>query len=262
MTKPLRPPFAVRLVFALLALSFTAFSQITGELRGTILDSTASVVPGVRVSLTSVETGETRNQSADAEGRFAFALLKVGTYEVRAEKEGFRTAVARADVRTGEIASVRLNLEVGQVTETVQVTDAASLIDTENAQIQRSVEGQNVMDIPVNRNPNLFALTAPGVAPVSNTNPFLGTGSFNSNGGRGRGNNITVDGITTTDVSVTGTGGPLGPLNFNAIKEVKVITNNFSAEYGRNSSSQVLYITKGGTNALHGDFEEFRRTTP
>src|SRR5204863_6139211 len=95
------------------------------------------------------------------------------------------------------------------------------------------------------------------IAPVSANNSFLGTGSFNSNGGRGRGNNIMVDGITATDVSVTGTGGPLGPLNFSSIKEVKVITNNFSAEYGRNSSSQVLYITKGGSNELHGEAYEF-----
>jgi outer membrane receptor protein involved in Fe transport len=102
-------------------------------------------------------------------------------------------------------------------------------------------------------------LTAPGIAPVSANNGFLGSGSFNANGGRGRGNNIMVDGITATDVSVTGTGGPLDPLNFSSIKEVKVITNNFSAEYGRNATSQVLYITKNGTNELHGElFEYFR----
>jgi len=234
-------------------------AQITGELRGTVLDSSGAAVLGAKINLRSMETGETRNQVADENGRFSFPLLRVGSYEVRAEKDGFRTSVARASVLTGEIASVRLSLELGQVTETIQVTDAAAVLDTENAQIQTSILGAAIQEIPVARNPNIFATIAPGVAPVSSNNPFLGTGSFNSNGGRGRGNNVMVDGITATDVSVTGTGGTLNPLNFSSIKEVKVITNNFSAEYGRNSGSQLLYITKNGTNELHGElFEYFR----
>jgi outer membrane receptor protein involved in Fe transport len=192
-------------------------------------------------------------------GQFTFPLIRIGAYEVAAESPGFRQTQTRAEVRTGETTNVRLLLEIGQVTETVMVTDAATALDTTNAQIQTSVTGQAVQDLPVARNPNLFVLTAPGIAPVSANNGFLGSGSFNANGGRGRGNNIMVDGITATDVSVTGTGGPLDPLNFSSIKEVKVITNNFSAEYGRNATSQVLYITKNGTNELHGElFEYFR----
>jgi outer membrane receptor protein involved in Fe transport len=251
--------FSFKVGLLLLAIAMMSFAQITGELRGTVLDPSGAAVPSAKVTLRSLETGETRTQTADDNGRFGFNLLRIGAYEVRAEKEGFRTTVGRGEVLTGEIASVRLSLEVGQVTETVQVTDAAALLDTENAQLQTSVAGEAIQEIPVGRNPNLFALTAPGVAPVSANNPFLGSGSFNSNGGRGRGNNITVDGITATDVSVTGTGGTLNPLNFSSIKEVKVISNNFSAEYGRNASSQVLYITKNGTNELHGEvFEYFR----
>lgn len=232
-------------------------AQITGDLRGVIVDSSGGGINKAKVTLKSLETGETRQADVDSEGRFNFSLLRIGNYEVRAEAQGFRSTTTTAEVRTGEIGSVRLSLEVGSITETVSVTDAVTALDTENSQIQTSFTGTKIQDIPVNRNPNLFALAAPGVAPVSGNNPFLGSGSFNSNGGRGRGNNITVDGITATDVSVTGTGGPLGPLNFSAIKEVKVITNNFSAEYGRNSSAQVLYITKNGTNDLHGELYHY-----
>src|SRR5262249_13607988 len=92
---------------------------------------------------------------------------------------------------------------------------------------------------------------------VTANNPFLGSGSYNANGGRGRGNNVTVDNITATDISVTGTGGVLSPLNFSTIKEVKIITNNFNAEYGRNASSQLQFITKSGTNQFHGEAYEF-----
>jgi outer membrane receptor protein involved in Fe transport len=243
----------------LLFCATSAFAQITGELRGVVTDPSGAAVADARITLRDLETGQQRSATANALGEFGFSLLRIGQYEVRAEAPGFRNVAARAEIRTGEITDVRLPLEVGQVTETVQITDAATLLDTSNAQIQTSFTGQTIQELPVGRNPNLFVLAAPGIAPVSSNNPFLGSGSFNANGGRGRGNNIMVDGITATDVSVTGTGGTLNPLNFSSIKEVKIITNGFSAEYGRNSTSQVLYITKNGTNELHGElFEYFR----
>ena len=234
-----------------------ASAQITGEIRGMVLDSTGAAVITARVTAKNLETGFTRTQEVTDDGRFTFPLLPIGTFEVRAEASGFRVSLTQAVVRTGEISTVQFRLEVGQVTETVIVTDIVSQLDMENAQIQNSVAGETIQELPVGRNPNMFALMSPGIAPVSANNPFLGSGSFNSNGGRGRGNNITVDGITATDVSVTGTGGVLNPLHFASLKEVKVITNNFSAEYGRNSSSQVLYITKNGTNDLHGELFEY-----
>ncbi|MCW5981834.1 MAG: TonB-dependent receptor [Bryobacteraceae bacterium] len=245
------------LVAFLFLLTSVASAQITGELRGVVVDASEAAVAQARVILTNVATGVSREMATDNEGRLAFNLLPPGDYEVRAEAAGFRSTVTRAEVRTGEITSVRVALEVGQVTEVITVLDTVTPLDVENAQIQTGVVGESIQDIPVNRNPNLFALMAPGVAPVTANNPFLGSGSFNSNGGRGRGNNITVDGITATDVSVTGTGGVITPLNFAAIREVKLITNNFSAEYGRNSSSQLLYITKSGANALTGQLYHF-----
>ena len=243
--------------FGLLCAGQGLQAQITGELRGNVVDASGAAVPTAKIFLKNNETGQTRDQTVNGQGEFAFNLLQIGSYQVRAEANGFVAAVVNAPVRTGETATVKIALQVGGVTQTVDVGSSVQQLDTENAQIQNAVTGQAVQEIPVGRNPNAFALLSPGVAPVSANNPFLGSGSFNSNGGRGRGNNIVVDGITATDVSVTGTGGPLGPLNFASIKEVQVITNNFNAEYGRNSSSQVLYITKNGTNALHGELYEY-----
>ncbi|HZO57046.1 MAG TPA: carboxypeptidase-like regulatory domain-containing protein, partial [Bryobacteraceae bacterium] len=242
---------------SLFAFATVAFGQITGDLRGVVLDSQGGAISQAKVTLKSLETGEVRTADVSADGAFNFALLKIGNYEVKAESTGFRTSSTQAQVRAGEVGSVRFVMEVGQVTETVTVTDAVAQLDTQNSQIQSAVVGKAVLELPVNRNPNLFALMLPGTVPVTANNPFLGSGSFNSNGGRGRGNNITVDGITSTDVSVTGTGGSLTPLVFQTLQEVKVISNNFSAEYGRNSSSQVIYLTKSGTNQLHGELFEF-----
>ena len=250
-----------RRVSALAVLSFFSclvlHAQITGELRGTVSDPTGAAIPKATVTLTNLETRQVRTQTASSEGEFSFNLLGIGSYEVEAVAPGFSTEKAEAQVRTGETSSVAFKLNVGQVTEALQVSDAVAQVDTENSQLQTSFTGQAIQEIPVGRNANLFVLGVPGVAPVSANNPFLGSGSFNANGGRGRGNNIMVDGITATDVSVTGTGGATGPLNFSSIKEVKIITNDFNAEYGRNSSSQVLYITKGGTNELHGEMYDY-----
>ncbi len=244
-------------IAALLMPGMELRAQITGELRGNVVDASGAAVGAAKITLKNTENGQSRDQSVNSQGEFAFNLLQVGSYEVRAEAPGFVASTARVPVKTGETASVKLTLQVGQITQSVEISDAVQQLDTENAQIQNAVTGQTVQEIPVGRNPNAFALLSPGVAPVSSNNPFLGSGSFNSNGGRGRGNNITVDGITATDVSVTGTGGPLGPLNFASVKEVQVITNNFNAEYGRNSSSQVIYITKNGTNNLRGELYEY-----
>lgn len=248
---------AFALTGALLATVSIASAQITGDIRGTVTDNSGGSITAAKVTLKSLGSGETRTAGVAADGGFSFPLLKIGMYEIRAEAAGFRATITQAEVKAGEIATAKMVLEVGQVTEAVTVTDAVATLDTQNSQLQQSITGTALMDIPVNRNPNLFALTLPGIVPMTANNSFLGSGSFNSNGGRGRGNNITVDGVTTTDVSVTGTGGPITPLIFQTLAEVKVITNNFSAEYGRNSSAQALYLTKSGTNALHGELWEF-----
>jgi carboxypeptidase family protein/TonB-dependent receptor-like protein len=253
------------IVSGMLVIGFTvtADGQITGGLRGTVSDPTGAAVPKANVTLTDLDTKQTRAQSVNDAGEFSFELLKLGNYEVKVEAAGFAASTTQAEVKAGEYAFVTFKLEVGQVTQTVEVSTAVSRVDTENAQLQTAITGQAVQEIPVGRDPNFFALMAPGVAPVpgvttqGNTNPFLGSGSFNVNGGRGRGNNITVDGMTATDVSTTGGGGSLGALNFSSIREVKVITNNFSAEYGRNASGQVLYLTKSGTNDVHGEAYEY-----
>jgi outer membrane receptor protein involved in Fe transport len=232
-----------------------ASAQTTGDLRGIITDPSGATVAGAKVTLTSLETGESRAVATDAEGRYAIPLLKIGEYSVAVEATGFRREVAQATVRSAEITALNLKLEVGQVTEQIEVTDAANPLDTQNAQVQQSFEARTVQEIPVGRNPNLLAATLPGIVPAPSG---FNTGSFISHGNRARANNITIDNITATDVSVAGTGSSNNqPLNFSSIKEVKVITNTFSAEFGRNSGSQVQYVTKSGTNEFHGELYEY-----
>ena len=252
-------PRALFSVSALILL-FTAGvrAQTAGDIKGVVADASGGAVAGAKVRLSNAETGEARTQLSDGAGRFTFDQLRIGAYELQVEAAGFRQAHTAARVRAGETADVRLRLEVGVVNEIVEVTDAVSPLDTTNAQMQMSVEGAPLAALPVRRDPILLVLTAPGITPVTANNPFLGVGNYNAHGGRGRANNITVDNITATDISNTGVGGQqTSLLNYEQIKEVKLITNNFSAEYGRNASSQLLFVTKSGTNQLHGALFHF-----
>jgi hypothetical protein len=233
-------------------------AQITADVTGIVLDQAGASVPNSKVTITSQETGERRVAAVDTQGRFAANQLKIGLYAVQAEAPGFRPVRTETTLRSGETSSVQFKLEVGQVRESVTVSDVVSPLDSSDSQIQLSLDSARVQDLPVARNPILFALTVPGVVPVTANNPFLNAGGYNSHGGRGRGNNITVDSITASDISSTGNAGSqLGPLNFSVIKEVKVITNNFNAEYGRNANSQLQFITKSGTNEYHGEAYEY-----
>ncbi|MDP2997355.1 MAG: carboxypeptidase regulatory-like domain-containing protein [Bryobacterales bacterium] len=243
----------VAVVVCLLAPALPA--QTTGDLKGIITDPSGAAIPSAQLSLTNRDTAETRVVASDGEGRYMFALLKIGDYTVTVRADGFRQTTAAVSVRSAEVASLNLKLEVGQVTEQVVVTDAANPLDTQSAQVQEAFEIKEVQEIPVNRNPNALATTLPGIVPAPGG---FNSGSFVANGNRVRANNITIDNITATDISTAGTGSSNNsPLNFSSIREVKVITNAFSAEFGRNSGAQVQYITKSGGNQFHGETYEY-----
>lgn len=242
---------------AVLLVASALQAQITGDIRGTLTDPAEAAISNAKLSLTNLETGARRVTMSDAAGRFNFNLLVIGGYEITAEAPGFRRATIRTEVRSSEISTANLKLEVGAVNEEVTVTDAPPLLDVQSAQAQASYSSQQVHELPVARNPNNIAATLPGVMPAIGG---FNSGSFFVNGNRARANNITIDNITATDVSVAGTGSSNNQvLNFSSIKEVKVITNNFSAEFGRNSGAQVQYITKSGTNEVHGEAYEYLR---
>ncbi|MBM3774909.1 MAG: TonB-dependent receptor, partial [Acidobacteria bacterium] len=248
-------------VFSAAALAAAGLSaQITGDIKGLALDGSGAAVTRAVIKLVNKETGESRRQATDIEGRFAFNQLKVGAYRIEALAEGFKDTVAEAEVRSAETATVTFRLEIGQVTEAITVSGAVSPLDTNNAQIHASLDARRIGALPVGRNPILFALLAPGVVPVSSANPALNAGNYNVNGSRGRANNITIDNITSTDITTTGNGGQqASPLTLEQLEEVKLITHSFSAEYGRNSGSQLQFITKSGGNDFHGSAYEFLR---
>lgn len=240
-------------LFALVALGVTASAQITGDLTIEVVDASGALVPNAKISVTSTATGAARNLTGDATGPVRVAQLSVGTYDVKVEAAGFQPTQTQAVVNAGAVNLIRIPLNVASATQTIEVVEGSVTVNTVNAQLQTSASAKQVSELPLSAAGGVLALagTTPGVIPVSVRNPFLGLGSYNSNGGRGRGNNITIDNAISTDVSTTG-GAGLGTLPEFLIAEVNVISQNFSAEYGRNASSQFQILTKSGTNEFHG----------
>src|SRR5881296_2455850 len=247
-------------VILLIVCALSAWAVLNGDIEGFVTDGSGAFVPGVSISITSLETGAQRSLFTDDRGHFVATLLPIGDYEVRAELAGFKPALKRLVVKSAEQARLNLTLEVGNPTQEVTVVDTTvQLVNTTDAQIQDSIDEKRIKALPIRtQDPLVLATLSPGIIPVTPGNPFLNTGSFNSNGGRGRGNNITIDNIVSTDVATTGQAG-LETLSIDAIHEFKLITNNFNAEFGRNANAQVQIITKGGSNTFHGTAYEFLR---
>jgi Carboxypeptidase regulatory-like domain len=243
--------------FSLLLLAGSAFADLTGDISGTVTDATGAGVEGARVTIKNLNTGSKRQVESGPSGEYSAPQLEIGSYQVTIEKDGFKAFEQGFVVRSGEKTRVDAQLEIGKVTDTVVVESGAiPTLDVATAQISNSINEAEVLSLPnLARDPVIYATLSPGTVPVSVNNPFLGAGSFNSNGSRGRANNITLDGVTAADVSTTGESG--AAFVQDSVAEVKVITNNFDAEFGRNSGSQVQIITKSGSNSYHGSAYDY-----
>jgi hypothetical protein len=245
----------LRLLIAIVSINLfiiPALADLTGDVQGTVLDESGAGVPNVKVTIKNVGTGATRVVTTNQSGEYSAPQMEIGDYLVTVEKDGFKKFTQSIVVRSGEKTRLDANMQIGAVNETVLVEGgAASTLDVATAQVSESLNSELLLAMPnQGRDPVNFASLAPGTVPVSINNPFLGVGSFNSNGSRGRANNITLDGVTASDISTTGESG--AAFVQDSVAEVKIITNNFDAEFGRNSGSQVQIITKGGTNEYHG----------
>jgi hypothetical protein len=185
-----------------------AFAQITGDLQINVSDATNAVIPGANITVKSVETGAERTAATDVGGAVRVSQLAVGLYEVTANHQGFAAQTVRVAVVSGTAITVPITLSVASTAQQVEVSAALAAVNTVNGQLQTTMETRAITDLPiVSQGVLQLAATAPGVTPVTPNNPFLGLGSYNSNGGRGRGNNITLDNAQNTDVSTTGASG-------------------------------------------------------
>jgi hypothetical protein len=257
------PLFA--LFFATLALALPARAQTAATLTGTIVDSSGGALPGVQLSFRNQGTGLVRSATTGADGRFVFPGIPAGTYELRAELSGFRTIVRQnLAVTVAETLAVPLTMEVGGVEQAVTVSGGAAAVNTGTSELSFLVGEHAIETLPLNgRNFTDLALLQPGVLPYQSRDggSVVAHGlGMSVNGQDYRSNVYLLDGTLQNDF----TNGPAGSaagtaLGMDAIREFRVESNAYGAEFGRNYGGQINILTKSGTNTLRGSAFEFHR---
>jgi carboxypeptidase family protein len=253
--------FSAIVIGILLAAPFGGAQSTGGRIRGTILDPSGGAVAAAKVTLINQATNVTRDLQSGANGEYIFIEVPVGTYEITVTQTGFKKFV-RKDItlNLNEVISVDITLQVGATTESIEVTGAPPVVDTSSTELGAIVNDRASTQLPLNQR-DVYQLLQlqPGVQSQLGNDLFYGSnkaGVVTVNGGRGRSNNYSVNGGDSNDLFVNLPAVQPSP---DSIEEFRVITNNFDAEFGRNSGAVVNVVTKSGTNNLHGSFYEFFR---
>jgi outer membrane receptor protein involved in Fe transport len=247
-----------KLAFSLL-FAASAWAQITtGSLSGTVTDPAGAVVPGAKVEVRNQGTGVVTSLVTNDAGLYKAAFLIPGMYTVKIQAPGFATYEARdVQVELAHEPVVNATFQVGAVGQTVEVEGTAPVLTTDTAQLSQNVESDTVLSMPsVQGGMDRMALTAPGVV-VGFGNVNSNGLVFSANGQRGRSNNFLLDGQDNNDPTLEGPGFLFA--NLEAIGEYQVITNQYSAEYGRDAGAIVNIRVKSGSNVFHDVGSYFRR---
>jgi len=234
-----------------------AFAQNeTGQIVGTVMDPTGASVPGATVTVRSASTGSERAETTDAGGSFTFTNLLPDAYEVTVAAAGFTTLKQRTTVTVGSKVGLDVKLEVGKAETVVEVSETALTVNTETQTITQTINTQSMTELPsLTRNPYDFVATSGN---VSEDDPSGRGAGVAMNGLRSAGTNVMLDGVANND-EFTASVGQMVPLD--SVQEMGIITNNFTAEYGRADAGVVNLTTKSGTNAFHGTLYEFNRVS-
>jgi hypothetical protein len=231
---------------------------VTGSVTGTIQDPTGAVVPGATITATNPANGATFTATASNSGGFSLSQLPVGLYNLTITSAGFSDLkVQNVAVETGKSTGLGVEkLSTGSAVETVEVSTAQNLLETVQSQVTTTFDTQQLQNLPTGGGFDELALLIPGVVSTHADN-FANTNGagISSNGQRGRSNNFEIDGQSNNDNSVTGP--QVFFSNEDALQEVQIITNQFSAQYGRDAGSVINYVTKSGTNKFHGTAFEY-----
>lgn len=245
---------SILFVFALFAFTSALFAQTltTGDVTGTVTDSSGAIVPGTQVTIRFLSTNESRTATTNSSGTYRFSLLQPGDYEISAEHGSLKSPLSKFTLLLGQEQPVNLTLQVQRTQEVVQVTSEASVIQTENANRTTSLNTTQVVDLPApGGDLTTLAMTTPGIR----VNVQGGSGNMNSLGIPGSSILFTLNGADVMDPynNLNNSGASNNLLGQNEISEAAVVLNAYSAEYGRMAGGQVNLIGKTGTNQFHGN---------
>lgn len=228
-----------------------------GSIAGSVKDASGAYMAGARVTLTNTATNAKIETATDQNGEFQFLQLAPSTYSLAVEAKGFKRAVSNAVVQVDQITHAEFSLEVGDVSQSVQVEAVAPLLETDKSTLSSVVDTHTIESMPLNARQYLdLALLTPGALPSA-----TGTqgGGFNVAGARSQSNIFLLDGVSMIDTQINSA---LGNFRItDAVQEFAVQTSVATAEFGRGTGGQVSIVTKSGTNQFHGSvFEYFRNS--
>ena len=257
---------AVRAVLALGLLSSAGWGQFdSGAIVGTVRDERAASIPAARVTARDNNTGYSLSTLTNESGDFVFPTLRIGSYKVTVEKEGFAMGTVDNVVLTVNARQrVDLTLRVGQVTEVVNVVESAPLLESDHSSKGQVIASKQILDLPVlGRTYSSFALLSPGVRESQMSNQgsivFRREGAYNVNGLRSVFNNFLLDGIDNNFYGTTNQGFSNQAIqpSPDSVAEFRMIVNAYSAEFGRTGGAVMNVASKSGTNEFHGSLWNF-----
>ena len=259
---------AVLTVALLFCAALASRAQVTtGTIAGTVSDATGAVLPGAKVVILNEDTGIARSVQSDAGGRYSAPSLSVGKYKVTVNAEGFQTEVHTGiELTVGRNAVVDFQLSVGAVTQTVEVSGEAPLVETSQSSVSTLVDAKTINELPLNgRNVSDLVLLQAGAEKleVAATAVHRGFGTqISISGARTDDNLFLLDGTDMSDYQNNSPSGPNGIMyGSESTREFQVLTSNMSAQYGRAMGGVFNSVSKSGTNEFHGDaFESLRNS--
>jgi carboxypeptidase family protein/TonB-dependent receptor-like protein len=245
-------------VFLSALLALQAIGSPVGSVAGIVKDASGALIPGVKLTLTNTGTNATQTVSTNPQGEFQFVDLPPATYSLAAEANGFKKiAMSAVVVQVDQITHLELALEVGSLTESVQVEAVAPLLENDKSTLSSVIDERNIMDMPLNGRQALdLALVTPGVVPTATGTQVF---SFNVAGARAQSNLYLWDGVSNMDTQVNS-----NLNNFrvaDALEEFSIQTSVATAEFGRGTGGEVNMVTKSGTNSFHGTLFEYLRNS-
>ncbi|MBS1798413.1 MAG: TonB-dependent receptor [Acidobacteria bacterium] len=249
----------------ILLLSSASFAQITASIRGTITDPSNAAVPNAHVTATNVDTGFAVETTSSNDGSYTITLLPIGHYRLRIAATGFETQEqAGITLTTNQVAGINTTLKIGNVSQTVSVTGGLPIINTQTSEVGQLINSEQARELPLNgRNPIQLATLVNGVSGAQVVTVIVGADERNSNymsvnGNRQYMTEYYLDGGEYRGPKMNS--GLVYP-NPDSLEQFRFITNNYSAEFGKNPGGLMNVVTKSGTNTLHGDLWEFNRNS-
>jgi hypothetical protein len=253
----------IAVIFCFFGALSGGWAQDTATIVGTVTDSSGAVVPTAKVTVSNSQKGFTRNLTTDSAGEYTAAKIPIGSYVVSAESPGFRRQVlTNISLDVGQTLRVNLTLTVGEQTQSITVEGNVAKVETETGSISDVVTGSQISQLNLNgRNFTNLATLIPGAAPGGYDPSSIGvlaSSGISFNGVPTVYNNWEIDGTNNSDQGAGSTANMTYP-NIDSLAEFRIVTSNYSAEFGKNAGATIEVATKAGTRQFHGDLFEFVR---